>query len=73
MYVVYLYIMEQYVNVDSDPRTATLVMANKNCKLQTRPLVREGAPHQQTRRYLKMIKKKTKDSSWVPDGYLRQR
>jgi hypothetical protein len=34
---------------DSDPRTTVLARASSNCKRQTRPLVREGAPNQQTR------------------------
>jgi hypothetical protein len=34
---------------DSDPRMTALARARSNCKRQTRPLVREGAPYQQTR------------------------
>jgi hypothetical protein len=29
---------------------------SSSCKQQTRPLIREGAPHQQTRNYLTVIK-----------------
>jgi hypothetical protein len=32
------------------------VRAEGNCKRQARPLVRESAPHQQTRNYLTVIK-----------------
>jgi hypothetical protein len=39
-------------------------------KLQTRLLVREGAPHQQTRNSLKIIKEKGKNWLRVPDGRL---
>jgi hypothetical protein len=35
-----------------------LELASLHCKLQTRPLVREGAPHQQTRSCLKIIKER---------------
>jgi hypothetical protein len=35
-----------------------------NCKRQTRPLLREGAPHQQTRNCLTV----TKIWPWAPDG-----
>jgi hypothetical protein len=35
-----------------DPRTTTLERASSNCTWQTRPLVREGAPLQQTRNRL---------------------
>jgi hypothetical protein len=41
----------------SDPGLTVLVKARRNCKRQTRPPVREGAPHQQTR-----------NCSWAPDG-----
>jgi hypothetical protein len=34
---------------DSDPRMTALARASSNCKRQIRPLVRESAPHQQTR------------------------
>jgi hypothetical protein len=44
---------------DSDPRKTALGMPSKNWKLQTRLLVREGAPNQQTRKYLKVIKERT--------------
>jgi hypothetical protein len=42
----------------SDLRKASLAMCSKKCKLQERLLVREGAPHQQTRNCLKIIKEK---------------
>jgi hypothetical protein len=35
--------------VESDPRTTALARTRSNCKRQTRPLVRESAPYQQTR------------------------
>jgi hypothetical protein len=38
--------------------------ASSNCKRQTRPLVKESAPHQQTRNYLTVIK----TWSLAPDG-----
>jgi hypothetical protein len=37
-------------------RTRGLARASSNCKQQTRPLVRESAPHQQTRNCLRVIK-----------------
>jgi hypothetical protein len=39
----------KYGHGDSDARMTALVRASSNCKRQTRPLVRESAPHQQTR------------------------
>jgi hypothetical protein len=54
---------------DSDPRTTALANANSNCKRQTRPLVREGGPHQQTRKCLILIK----IWSWTPDGCMTRR
>jgi uncharacterized protein YbbK (DUF523 family) len=33
-----------------------LARASRNCKRQTRPLVRESAPHQQTLKFLTVIK-----------------
>jgi hypothetical protein len=41
---------------DSDPRMTALVRTSRNCKRQTHPLVRERAPHQQTRNCLTVIK-----------------
>jgi hypothetical protein len=41
---------------DSDPRKTALARLSNNFKLHARPLVREGAPHQQTLNCLKMIK-----------------
>jgi hypothetical protein len=41
---------------DSDPRMTALVRASSICKRQTHPLVRESAPHQQTRNCLTVIK-----------------
>jgi hypothetical protein len=40
----------------SDPRLTALAKAYNNCKRQTRPLVRESAPHQQTRNCPTVIK-----------------
>jgi hypothetical protein len=47
--------------------------AGSSCKLQARPLVREGAPYQQSRNWLKIIKQKNKNRSRVPDLWLTQR
>jgi hypothetical protein len=44
-----------WVPQDSDTRISVLVMPISNCKLQTKLIVREGAPHQQTRNCLKII------------------
>jgi hypothetical protein len=41
---------------DSDPRMTGLARASSSCKRQTRPLVRESAPHQQSRSCLTAIK-----------------
>jgi hypothetical protein len=42
--------------------------AQQQLKLQTRPLVKKGAPHQQTRNYPKIIKEsKNKNWLWVQD------
>jgi hypothetical protein len=60
-----------WVPWDSNLRKATLAMPGKNWKLQTRLLVREGAPHQQTRNCRKIIKvrmgKLVACPRWVPD------
>jgi hypothetical protein len=53
----------------SDPRMTALARSSSNCKQQTCPLVREGAPHQQTRNCLTEIKLR----SWAPDGGLTPR
>jgi hypothetical protein len=53
-----------WVPQDSDPRMTALSRTSSNCKWQTRPVVREGAPHQQTRNCLTV----TKIRSWVADG-----
>jgi hypothetical protein len=47
-----------WVPFDSDLGKAALAMPRKNWKLQTRLLIREGAPHQQTRDCLKLIKER---------------
>jgi hypothetical protein len=41
---------------DADPRKIPLARPGNNWKVRTRLLVREGAPHQQTRNCLKIIK-----------------
>jgi hypothetical protein len=41
---------------DSDPKMTALARTSSNCKQQTRPLVREGAPDQQTRNCQTIIK-----------------
>jgi hypothetical protein len=53
---------------DSDRRMTPLTRPSNACKLQTRPLFREGAPYQQTTSYLTEIKV----WSWAPDGCLTQ-
>jgi hypothetical protein len=52
----------------SDPRMPALARTSRNYKRQTRPLVREGAPFQQTHNCLTV----TKIWSWPPDGVLHQ-
>jgi hypothetical protein len=53
---------------DVDPRMAALARASSNCKRQTRPLVRESAPHQQTSHCLTVIKiwSKAQDGRFIP-------
>jgi hypothetical protein len=46
-----------------------LARASSNCKRQTRALVREGVPRQQTRNCMTVIK----ISSWAPDECLTPR
>jgi hypothetical protein len=53
----------------SDPRMIALARASSSCKRQTCPLIRERAPHQQTRNRLTVIK----IWSWAPDGCLTPR
>jgi hypothetical protein len=63
-----------WVPWDSDLRKAALSMPGKNWKLQTRLLVREGAPHQQTRNCLKIkrqgekICRGSQMGAWHQDG-----
>jgi hypothetical protein len=45
---------------EPDLKKAALAMRSKNWKLHTRLLVREGAPRQQIRNYLKIIKERIK-------------
>jgi hypothetical protein len=47
-----------WVPWDSDLRKAALAIPGKNWKLQTRLLVREGAPQQLARNYLKIMKER---------------
>jgi hypothetical protein len=54
---------------DSDLRMTAPSRASSNCKRQTRPLIREGASHQQIRNCLAVIK----IWSWAPDGCLTPR
>jgi hypothetical protein len=49
---------------DSDPKMTALARTSSNCKRQTRPLVRDNAPNQQTRKCLTVIK----IWSYAPDG-----
>jgi hypothetical protein len=46
------------ISWDSDLRKAAVAMLRKNWILQARLLVREGAPHQQTRNCLKLMKER---------------
>jgi hypothetical protein len=64
------------------PRKAALARSSNKCKLQTRPLVREGAQHQQIRDCLKIIQKRKEEfvtgprwmsetkTGWPTDGRL---
>jgi hypothetical protein len=60
-----------WVPWESDLRKAALSVPSKNLKIQTRLLVREGAPHQQIRNCLKIIKERRRTLGrgprWVPD------
>jgi hypothetical protein len=49
---------------DSDPRMTELARISSNCKRKTRPLVRDSAPHQETRKCRTLIK----FWSYAPDG-----
>jgi hypothetical protein len=49
---------------DSDPKMTALAKASRNCKRQTRPLVRDGNQDQQTRNCQTIIK----IWSWAPEG-----
>jgi hypothetical protein len=53
---------------DSDPKMTLLPRVSSNCKRQTRPLVRDSAPHQQTRVCLAVIKiwSKAPDGCFIP-------
>jgi hypothetical protein len=53
------------VSRDLDPKMTALARARSNCKRQIHPLVREGAPHQQTRDYLTVIKNLVVSPRWV--------
>jgi hypothetical protein len=53
--------INSWVPWDSYPRKTPLAMPSNNWKLHTRPLVRKGAPHQQTRNSLKVTKKKKEE------------
>jgi hypothetical protein len=59
------------LKIETEPRKTALARPNKKLKLQTRPLVREGARHQQHRNCLGLILKKGEKSvtcpGWVPD------
>jgi hypothetical protein len=58
-----------WVPWDLDSRMTALARASSNCKWQTCSLIREGAPHQQTRNCLTVIR----IWSWAPDGGLTPR
>jgi hypothetical protein len=49
----------------SGSRITALVRTSSNCKLQTRPLVRESAKHLQTRNYLTVIETWTLNSEFA--------
>jgi hypothetical protein len=49
----------KYCRESQETRTSS------NCKRHTRPLVREGAPHQQTRNYLTVVKNLVVSPRWV--------
>jgi hypothetical protein len=53
--------------LDSDPRMTALTRPSSNCKRQTRALVREGAPHKETRSYLTDNKNLVLGLKWVLD------
>jgi hypothetical protein len=51
-----------------DSRKTALGRPSRNCKLQNHPLIREGAPHQQTHNCLTIIKRKlVTGPKWVHD------
>jgi hypothetical protein len=52
-----------------DPRVTALARPRSNCtsKLQTYPLVREDAPHQETRNRQRENKNLAMGSRWEPD------
>jgi hypothetical protein len=54
---------------DSDPRMTALARARRNYKPQTRPFVRESAPHQQTTNCLRVIQ----IWSLAPNGFFIKR
>jgi hypothetical protein len=56
--------IRSWVSRNLDPRMTALATASSNCKRQTHPLVREDAPHRQTRKCLMVIKL----WSWTPNG-----
>jgi hypothetical protein len=58
-----------WVPWDSDPGMTTLARTSRNCKRQTHYLVREGAPNQEIRNCLAVIK----IWSWAPDECLTPR
>jgi hypothetical protein len=58
-----------WVPLDLNPGMTALSRNSISCKRQTRTFVREGAPHQQTRKCLTV----TKICSWAPDGSLTPR
>jgi hypothetical protein len=62
-------IESETVKYGHESRRTTLAKANSNCKRQTSPLVREGAPQQQTHDCLTV----TKFCSWPPDECLTPR
>jgi hypothetical protein len=50
---------------DTDPKMTVLARASNSCKRQTRPLVRESAPHQQTRNWPDSNKNLIVSPRWV--------
>jgi hypothetical protein len=64
---------ENWVTLYSDQRKIALARPSRYWKLQTRPLVREGAPHQQTRNCPQIILKEEEKLVTILDVCLTRR